>query len=70
MTNSILRVLLTLVLSCLCNGVNGKANFKDVEEELKQLNKPAVKTTQVKVFTKTEIISNVLILSIEMAMVE
>ncbi|XP_040956028.1 uncharacterized protein [Gossypium hirsutum] len=46
MANFIFRVFLTLVLSYLCNRVNGNANFKDVEEKLKQLNKPAVKTIQ------------------------
>ncbi|KAL1089045.1 hypothetical protein V6Z11_D08G295300, partial [Gossypium hirsutum] len=29
------------VLSYLCNSVNGKANFKEIDEKLKQLNKPA-----------------------------
>ncbi|MBA0787326.1 hypothetical protein Gotri_024903 [Gossypium trilobum] len=46
MANFIFRVLLTLVLSYLCNRVNGKANFKEIDEKLKQLNKPAVKTIQ------------------------
>ncbi|MBA0764447.1 hypothetical protein Gotri_013801, partial [Gossypium trilobum] len=40
------RVFLAVILSYLSNRVNGKANFKDVEEKLKQLNKPAAKIIQ------------------------
>ncbi|MBA0764446.1 hypothetical protein Gotri_013801, partial [Gossypium trilobum] len=39
-------VFLAVILSYLSNRVNGKANFKDVEEKLKQLNKPAAKIIQ------------------------
>ncbi|XP_052887605.1 uncharacterized protein LOC108468348 [Gossypium arboreum] len=46
MAKFIFRVFLAVILLFLSNRVNGKANFKDVEEKLKQLNKPAVKTIQ------------------------
>ncbi|MBA0853916.1 hypothetical protein Goshw_023845, partial [Gossypium schwendimanii] len=46
MAKFIFRVFLAVILSYLSNSVNGKANFKDVEEKLKQLNKPAVKIIQ------------------------
>nr|KJB27266.1 hypothetical protein B456_004G287900 [Gossypium raimondii] len=46
MAKFIFRVFLAVILLCLSNRVNGKAKFKDVEEKLKQLNKPAVKIIQ------------------------
>ncbi|KAL4302788.1 hypothetical protein GQ457_10G017730 [Hibiscus cannabinus] len=47
MTNlNIFRLLLILVLSYLSDIANGRIYFKRVDEKLKQLNKPAVKTIQ------------------------
>ncbi|KAL4304035.1 hypothetical protein GQ457_10G017740 [Hibiscus cannabinus] len=43
---NIFRLFLILVLSYLGDRVNGRINFKGVDEKLKQLNKPAVKTIQ------------------------
>ncbi|KAL4302575.1 hypothetical protein GQ457_10G017750 [Hibiscus cannabinus] len=43
---NILRFVLILVLSYLSDKANGRVNFKGVDEKLKQLNKPAVKTIQ------------------------
>ncbi|KAE8677834.1 hypothetical protein F3Y22_tig00111495pilonHSYRG00092 [Hibiscus syriacus] len=37
---------LILILSCLSDGSNGKVNLKEVDQKLKKLNKPAVKTIQ------------------------
>ncbi|KAK8568560.1 hypothetical protein V6N13_106486 [Hibiscus sabdariffa] len=43
---NIFRLLLILVLSYLSDRANGRVKFKGVNEKLKQLNKPAVKTIQ------------------------
>ncbi|KAK8698566.1 hypothetical protein V6N13_114678 [Hibiscus sabdariffa] len=43
---NISRLLLILVLSYLSDRANGRLNFKGVDEKLKQLNKPAMKTIQ------------------------
>ncbi|KAK8698569.1 hypothetical protein V6N13_114681 [Hibiscus sabdariffa] len=43
---NIFRLVLILVLSYLSDRANGRVNFKGVDEKLKQLNKPAVKTIQ------------------------
>ncbi|KAK8698563.1 hypothetical protein V6N13_114675 [Hibiscus sabdariffa] len=45
---NIFRLLLILVLSYLSDRANGRINFKGVDEKLKQLNKPAVRTIQMK----------------------
>lgn len=53
MANFIFGVFLILVLSYFTNTVDGKATFKEIHVDVDGLNKPAVKTIQVKVFIKT-----------------